>query len=491
MKRLLCAVLSAVMLLSLVSCRTEETDSTQTVTPIISIPQTSESTTEETSETSESADTLEMSINDVSKVIFDALGDGYRIKEFSDPKNAKDNAALGIQKYMYITNEDWNLKQKIQNFDTYKVEIYLLEYDMNSAAYKDLTPGKQIDLYAQGGKVKPKIAAVSKQFAVCIETRLGKNGIITNENKTTRSPFNITKVQDSYQAFVSLGVVIKPIEISMDALARNLLDDLGDNYEIKTTTNIERASDNRALGVLNYMVIGNISQKLAKKSGKNDSFYVRVYVIEYDLDSPEYKKLYVGGKASFFNENKETHEIIAIHGQYVLCVEAAYGIKNKFKDKQIKPPFKINAAQTAYDTFVGMVPKTVGFTNATLPDITRDILKAIGRTEKDININYQDQTAYELNTELGVLNFVNLWKNGLTVTVYILEMDTASEQYKSLDVGKSVTFYEGTHKNNLIVAYINNQYVLCIYTTGKKKENKPPFKDKMAKNVYDTFRKET
>ena len=118
MKRLLCAVLSAVMLLSLVSCRTEETDSTQTVTPIISIPQTSESTTEETSETSESADTLEMSINDVSKVIFDALGDGYRIKEFSDPKNAKDNAALGIQKYMYITNEDWNLKQKIQNFDT-------------------------------------------------------------------------------------------------------------------------------------------------------------------------------------------------------------------------------------------------------------------------------------------------------------------------------------------------------------------------------------
>ena len=252
----------------------------------------------------------------------------------------------------------------------------------------------------------------------------------------------------------------------MEMIERNLLDDLGTNYEVKTRTNEERISENRTLGVLNYMTIGNINQKLSKKVGKNDTFYVRIYVIEYDLDSPEYKKLYVGGKVSFFNETRETHQIVAIQSQYILCIEAAYGIKGKFGEKQVKPSYKIKAAQMAYDTFNSMVPATVGFTTATLPDITRDILKAIGRTEKNININYQDRQAAVENSGLGVMNFVNLWKSGLTVTVYILEMDTESEQYKNLKIGKNVTFYEGTHKNNLIVSYINNQYVLCIYTTG-------------------------
>lgn len=339
MKKIVSAALSLIILSSLTACNTTETTAETTkAKTIIYTSDTVETTTESTTEETEGPDLLDLSINDISKKLLNVIGEDYRVSGFMESKYAKDNKSLGVLNYQIISNEDWSLKKKVDGYDTYKVYIYVIEYDTESAVYKDLHVGKSLQIVSDGAKVKTVATQIAKQYVLCIELQFGKDKIITNKTKNTQAPFSLTELQAGYESFTEL------------------------------------------------------------------------------------------------------------------------------------------------------VPIPDGTTRASLEYITRDILKKIGRTNKDINTDYQTEELAEKNAESGILNYVYIWNKGLKVKVYIFEFDMQSETYNNLKVGQKLVFDDGGKKaKSLKVTAINNQYVLCLFTEGKKAENQAPFKDEMAKNIYNTF----
>lgn len=120
--------------------------------------------------------------------------------------------------------------------------------------------------------------------------------------------------------------------------------------------------------------------------------------------------------------------------------------------------------------------------------MTRDILKAIGRTAKNTSISYQDEAEVAKNNKgIGVVNYVGLWHHDLNYDIYIIEFDVNSKEYKDLAVGKRVGFFSGSSKSYYYVTAINKQYVLFLYEGRKFENNQPPFKEKGAQKAYDAF----
>ena len=503
MKKLICLFLTGSLVLSLAACHaTRETtphtsaaEVTESTMPSETESTASASETPATTETSKADDKIALSLNEVAyKLVKEMEVDVDNVR--STDKNYTDkNKDLGVLDYVGFHRTEDKLKEKADGFNSYSAQFYVIEYDINSTVYKNLSVGSEIELF-DDGRVRTVVTAIVKQYVLCIEVLLGNDLVFTGEAKATAAPFGVGKVQKAYEAFIAL----KPNEEvttttggSITSIGQEVLAVLGDNYELMFITDEKHAKDNKNIGVLNYMAFTNKNTALKKKVYGYDSYQVYIYLIEFDMSSAEFKNLSVGKTCSIFHNNaKYKYAVTAISSQYVLCIESLLGKGGNFYGETLetKPSFTFKELQDLCDKFQDIVPTPDGKARATLSDVTRDILKALGRTAKNTSLSYQDDADVAKNNKgIGVVNFVGIWHRDMGCDIYILEFDMDSKEYKDLQVGKRVGYFSGSGKSYYYVTAINKQYVLFVYE-GKRFENyQPPFKDMGAQKAYEAFMK--
>ncbi len=499
MKRLICLFLTGSIVLGLAACHTpKETTSTETTvaTESTTAPSETESTTSASetpavTESSKADNKLGLSINEVAYKLMKELDVSIDDAHFASKEYASNNKELGVLDCVYFDRFESGLKEKIDGYNAYIANVYVVEYDIESEIYKNLSVGSKVQFFADG-RVRSLVTAIVKQYVLCIDMGLGNDNQITSPERYTAAPFKVGKVQKAYDAFIALSPnEIATENMSISGIEQKMLAVLGDKYMTLFTTDKNHTEDNKKIGVLNYVAITNIDSKLKKKINGYDAYRVYIYLIEFDTSSAEYKNLLVGKTCSFFNKNlKDKYTVTAICDQYVLCIESSLGKDGYLYGEtlQTKPAFTIKEVQNLYDKFQDIIPPPEGKARAALSDVTRDILKAMGRTTKNTSISYQEKAEVANNNKgIGVVNYVGLWYHNLNYEIYIIEFDINSKEYKDLAVGKRVGFFSGSSKSYYYVTAINKQYVLFLYEGGKFENNQPPFKEKGAQKAYDAF----
>ena len=269
------------------------------------------------------------------------LGDKYMTLFTTDKNHTEDNKKIGVLNYVAISNIDSKLKKKINGYDTYRVYIYLIEFDTSSAEYKNLLVGKTCSFFNNNLKDKYTVTAICDQYVLCIESSLGKDGNLYGETLQTKPAFTIKEVQNLYDKFQD---IIPPPDgkarAALSDVTRDILKAIGrtaKNTSISYQDDAEVAKNNKGIGVVNYVGLWY-----------HDLNY-DVYIIEFDVNSKEYKDLAVGKRVGFFSgSSKSYYYVTAINKQYVLFLYEG----GKFENNQ--PPFKEKGAQKAYDAFMAI-----------------------------------------------------------------------------------------------------------------------------------------
>ena len=170
------------------------------------------------------------------------------------------------------------------------------------------------------------------------------------------------------------------LTITISDVARYIFSDVGEDYSAIKFASNKDSDENKKIGVLNYLVIGNKHFHLEKKIGDFDSITVRIYVVEFDMSSDLYNSLSVGNDFMFFEDYGKTKlYVTAINHQYVLSIEACLGINGGFDEEncQRSAPFTIGKAQEAYDAFTSIT--TDGSMGKTIDEVA----------DKENNLTYR------------------------------------------------------------------------------------------------------
>lgn len=130
---------------------------------------------------------------------------------------------------------------------------------------------------------------------------------------------------------------------------------MGEGYGVNFFASDVNADENKKIGVLNYLCIGNDDFHLEKKIGNFDSYFVRIYVVEFDMSSDLYKGLATGTNFMFFEGASKTKlNVTAINKQYVISISAGLGTDGGYNSEDCEEtvPFSIGKAQEGYEAFI-------------------------------------------------------------------------------------------------------------------------------------------
>ena len=507
MKKLLCAFLSSALLLGLASCTTKET----TVSTPYEEPPVPTSTTTEVPTTAPSVlneDGLDMTISDVARSVLNAMGDGYSVSRFASDTNNDENKKLGVLNYLEITNNDFRLEQKIGDFDCMSMHVFIVEFDMQSDLYKSITAGKTFSFFDGTGKEKLTATGVNKQYVICIRAGLGTAGGFNEEDSENMAPFTIGKAQEGYEAFMALesGADESSSQniITLADTAKQVLTAMGNGYKISDIAHKSREEENKKLGVLNYVLITKEHSALDKKIKDFDTCDVKIYIIEFDTESEEYKSLSVGSQFYFFNgpAAKEKMEVTAINKQFVINVKVGYGSGNRIYtgDYETKPDYSLENVQKGYEAFLELKdsePKPQGFVQMSHADVMFALVDAMGdynsfkfADERDVKTN----SANSIVEAVDIMQIDGVQKNYTMLDLYLLEYDYDSDALFNLSKGDRIKVSISGITYDLTVAAINKPYVLCatvIYVENNsliKEETEPLYTYERAKNAYYAFK---
>ena len=111
-----------------------------------------------------------------------------------------------------------------------------------------------------------------------------------------------------------------------------------------------------------------------------------------------------------------------------------------------------------------------------------------------------DKASADKNKTLGIKDYVLLDRQevitgeyDLHTKIFIVEMDTRSDKYEKLKVGKTLSFYTVDSVRTFEITAINGQYVLGIHVsetyTGQDPlvETQPAFTLNGTQGAYDAF----
>ena len=105
---------------------------------------------------------------------------------------------------VYFDRFESGLKEKIDGYNAYIANVYVVEYDIESEIYKNLSVGSNVQFFADG-RVRSLVTAIVKQYVLCIDMGLGNDNQITSPERYTAAPFKVGKVQKAYDAFIALS----------------------------------------------------------------------------------------------------------------------------------------------------------------------------------------------------------------------------------------------------------------------------------------------
>ena len=503
MKRIISIIMSVAMLAGLAACNTNETTET-TVTEATTTETTETTAAPTTTETTElNSEGLKMGITEVARIVLGDMGDDYYISEFTSDTNKDENKKIGIINYLVISNKEFQLEKKIGEFDSYHVELFIAEFDMNSDVYKDLAVGKNFFVFEGGYKGKHQVAGIAKQFVISVSAALGKDGGFDTDNYETSAPFTVGKTQEGYDAFMELAY--DPVEAfkstTVADITYTLLKVLGPQYQTGSSFKVFNAEENKKLGILNAQYIHNNESKLSKKIDGFNCAMTDIYIFEFDRESDAFKSLSVGDKIFFFiKQHKESCIISAIVDRFAISVSYSLGNDNQYKNDNFvyEPPYKLSNVQAAYEAFNNLKPKEALAPEGVQKSI-EDIFSELDKETTCTYISIGNEKDSKNNLNNGIKNsFIMTVAEGdineySATTFYILEFDMNSDQYKKVEVGKQVTFYNNNDKIRPEVLAINNQYVLIEYVLyfkdGKrvKSETEPPFTSESSNKIYEYF----
>lgn len=138
----------------------------------------------------------------------------------------------------------------------------------------------------------------------------------------------------------------------------------------------------------------------------------------------------------------------------------------------------------------------------TIDIVTSNVINGWG--EDAINQDFMDKAFAKKNKELGILNYVHLDSRetitdeyDLSTDIYIVEMDSRTDNYKKLEVGKTLSYYTEESVKTFEITAINGQYVLGIRVseehTNMEQEpvvqTQPTFTLNNTQGAYDAFLK--
>jgi len=291
-------------------------------------------------------------IDDITYYLLKVLGDQYEISNSPLEFNSVENNKLGITDYREIVNSRFTLSKKIDGFDTYSVKFRVFEFDPESENFKALALGDKLFYFNGKAKMSCKINAIKDRFAISVEDALGNNGGISSENYEYTPPYIISNVQAAYDAFTEFEPSLK---VPQEGIQKRMPEIFSDIYKDSNCT---------------YISISNADDtKKNLKNGITDSFIMSVvegetieeyntttfYILEFDMNSEQYKKLKEGNRVTFYNNNEKLMpDILAINNQYVLIEFVNYYKDGKMTDFTADPPYTSKTAQKIYDYFTGL-----------------------------------------------------------------------------------------------------------------------------------------
>lgn len=507
MKKLICALLSAVMLLGLVSCF----DGKTTETPPVEEKETTVSTTEEAITTSAVPESyvkpMDFSIVDVARSVLDAMGSDYEISYFASDKNKDENLKLGVLNYLIIGAKDFRLQTNVGDFDSMFIEICIVEFDMDSELYKSLKTGESFMFFDGGSKTKVIVSGINKQFVMCVNSAYGKDGLYEAGSYEKQPPFTVGETQKGYDKFMALGTDLSgsgmDTDTSLADVTRQVISALGDSYVISGFADKDAANENSKLGILDYVLITNSNEVLEKEINGNSCFFAQYYIFEFDTKSDIYNSLSVGSQFFFFDSPyfKEKLEVAAINKQFVISISVSYGDGQRYytDGKETKPDYSVESVQKGYKAFLELKETGKRPSDAiqmSLADITFAMMAEFDDYK---NFHFANPNDAKSNISAGIVDAVDyklmdgVENDYRMLDMFIVEYDTDSENYKKLFVGDTITVYIQGTTYELVIAAINKQYVLCEYvkfvndSTLTLEEKEMPFTYDRAKTAYRVF----
>jgi len=296
------------------------------------------------------------------------------------------------------------------------------------------------------------------------------------------------------------------LTITISDVARYIFSDVGEDYSAIKFASNKDSDENKKIGVLNYLVIGNNHFHLEKKIGDFDSIMVRIYVVEFDMSSDLYNSLSVGKDFMFFEDYGKTKlNVTAINHQYVLSIEACLGINGGFDEEncQRSAPFTIGKAQEAYDAFTSIT--TDGSMGKTIDEVADKVYTAAEMELKYLHTPSEESAAENKKAGIVDCRYLNDLVTGVKnkgydsyqISIVIAEYDMNSEDYKNLKVGDEIIVWQSMYPVHFIVTAINKQYVLCCYENFAKgttfyyddKYTSAPFTIERLQKAYEVFTK--
>ena len=507
MKKLICSLLSAVMLLGLVSC----SDGKTTETTPVEEKETTVSTTEEPITTSAVPESdvkpMDFSIVDVARSVLDAMGSDYEISIFASDKNKDENLKLGVLNYLIIGAKDFRLQTNVGDFDSMFIEICIVEFDMDSELYKGLKTGEPFMFFDGGSKTKVIVSGINKQFVMCVNAAYGKDGLYETGSYEKLPPFSVGETQIGYDKFMALGTDLTgsgmDTNTSLADVSRQIISALGDSYVISGFADKDAANENNKLGVLDYVLITNENRSLEKEIKGNDSFYADYYIFEFDTQSNVYSSLSVGSQFFFFYRpfSKEKLEVAAINKQFVISISVYYGNGNSYSTeyKETQPDYSVESVQKGYEAFLELKETGKRPSDALQMSLADLTLAMMAEFDDYKNFHFANPNDAKSNSSAGIVDAVDyklmdgVENDYRMLDMFIIEYDTDSENYKKLFVGDTITVYIQGTSYELVIAAINKQYVLCEYVKFVNdsaltlEEKEMPFTYDRAKTAYRVF----
>ena len=296
------------------------------------------------------------------------------------------------------------------------------------------------------------------------------------------------------------------LTITIADVARYILADMGEGYGVSFFASDVNADENKKIGVLNYLCIDNDNFHLEKKIGDFDSYFVRIYVVEFDMSSELYKGLATGTNFMFFEGASKTKlNVTAINKQYVISISAGLGTDGGFKSEDCEEtvPFTIGKAQEAYEAFINIT--TDGSMGKTIAAVSDKVYTAADMKLDRVHTPSEDSAIENIKAGIVDCRYLSEIATGVKIEGYdsyeiaivIAEYDMNSDNYKNLKVGDEIEVWQSMYPTHLKVTAINKQYVLCCYENLAKgtafneqdKNSMGPFTIERLKKAYEVFTK--
>lgn len=142
--------------------------------------------------------------------------------------------------------------------------------------------------------------------------------------------------------------------------------------------------------------------------------------------------------------------------------------------------------------------ETHGGLDMTLDIVASNVLYGWGQSA--YNEDSMDKSSTDKNKELGIINYIHYDRQeiitgeyDLKTEIFIVEMDTRSDKYEKLKVGKTLSYYTVDSIRTFEITAINNQYVLGILVyeeyTGQERttQTQPEFTLNGTQGAYEAF----